>query len=275
MNVKKKVINTNVEKYNNVNSKFEISKINGNEYEINIITEMKNGKSSKVIPEIVTLQIDIKNKTIKQNNNVLAMYGMLEKTNEKSTINHVDAQTPVTVINVDTDKKIDVLQKVAGKVFSASSVTANWFVWSVQKSLSILYNTLDITGPLSIPTWGFLICLMIPNSFPLVEKSGIYFITNYFKMVNMINVTSSPVMSLILNMIQYSLPSMDNYNFLKSSTFLYIQAFFSGNLMGIILKQVNNPAVSKFIESPIFKMIYASYENKLLYNGSNYKIIMN
>lgn len=141
-------------------SNFNIKSVKKGLFDIIVTTETTDNS----IPPIVNLQVDVINRTVIIDGKKFATYMALEKVESKKRKYSRKSRSSVPIY----DSSVKILKSGAKFVCNLGNSTLNWMSWIVKSILSTIYTELLDFGPLSLPIWGFILCL-IPGIYPYVE----------------------------------------------------------------------------------------------------------
>ena len=175
---------------------------------------------NKPIPDALTFVVDVNRKTVYHQNKVVAFFGELDK-EEKNGRRSQSASPPRRRLSERTASSVakrgkvsrtSVVATVAGNVIKCGGFVINWFLWVVQKSVSIVYYEVIDIGPLTIPVWALLFCF-VPFSFPFVESATLMFVSVGLNLGRTINAFMSG--PFVLTCLKYAV-GQSNLDFLKA-----------------------------------------------------------
>lgn len=262
---------------------FTISKTSNNKYSVVVTTTTDNAE----IPEHVEFDIDVFTKTIRLGDKIIAQYGVMGKqdvadkkythSNHKNPMNDTKVVVASTVQNRNKSKSrsksrskvglISITQKNIHYVFNKSrSIFANWIVWVLQKILStIYYEVFSFAGPLSLPVWGIILCL-IPGAFPFVEKTGIYMLAWILETGKTVNI-GSKIMQTVINQLS-QLGILYKFRYPGFITAIRNWSIFSSNTLSSVIKSLELNGYN----TGLINNLIDWWNNPILYSGTNYMI---
>jgi hypothetical protein len=260
-------------------SNFHIESKNKDIFNIIVTTSTR---SKKNIPDILKFQIDIKKRQVIIDDKKIATYSALEKIHTEKSLKVRSKSRPKSHIDPIYETAVKLVHGTTKAINTTVTTSVGWIAWVIKKCLGIIYNELLDFGPLSLPIWGFILCL-IPGMFPIIEIVS----TNIFtwtlqsnrmgaETVQLITSQISKVFILVETLFGYKINFLPNYlhNFIVNSytgllDVTYILSPQRTNLLLTLLKLSNNNS-----ETYILKDLINWFTNPVMYSSNNYMIQM-